>query len=207
MDGTVTPFTGGGDRLPNHDYVLSFNTPSWKHFDFNAFTLVGLNDENYSEWSSARIYTTNIGMNLRPNDQLRLNLSLKDNRYVRASDGTRVLLQDIAVGTLEYQLSRAFQVRLISQYSIDNRAVLRDDSRTNLPLVIKSGSTYVPLGAYDNRGLQANFLFTYLPNPGTVVYFGYGNLRQQPDQLSRPQLGAVQSDFFLKLSYLWRMRG
>jgi len=57
------------------------------------------------------------------------------------------------------------------------------------------------------RGLQANFLFTYLPNPGTVVYFGYGNTSQQPDLAGRTQLGAVQSNFFLKLSYLWRMRG
>ena len=130
-----------------------------------------------------------------------------DGRYYRVTDGSRVLLQDVVRGTLEYQLSRAFQLRVISQYSVDSRDVLRDDSRTNLPLVIKSGSTYVPATAYDNRGLQTNFLFTYLPTPGTVVYFGYGNLRQQPDGLNRPQLSAVQSDFFLKLSYLWRMRG
>ena len=206
-NGTVTPFTGGGDRLPNHDYVLSFSTPSWKHFDANVFTLAGLNDENYAEWASARIWSTSIGMNFRPSDQLRMNATYTDNRYYRVTDGSRVLLQDVARGTLEYQLSRAFQLRVISQYSVDSRDVLRDDSRTNLPLVIKSGSTYVPATAYDNRGLQTNFLFTYLPTPGTVVYFGYGNLRQQPDGLNRPQLSAVQSDFFLKLSYLWRMRG
>ena len=206
-DGTVTPFTGGGDRLPNHDYVLSFNTPSWKYFDMGFFTLVGLNDENYSEWASGRIFTTNLGMNVRPSDQLRFNLGVNETRIYRPTDGTRVLLQDVATGTLEYQLSRAFQLRVISSYSLDSRPDLRDDSRTNLPLVFKSGTTYVPLLAHDIRGLQTNFLFTYLPNPGTVIYFGYGNLRQQPDQLGRPQLGAVQSDFFLKLSYLWRMRG
>jgi len=207
-DGTVTPFTGGGDRLPNNDYVLSFNTPSWKKFDFNAFTLIGLNDENYNEWASGRLYTTNAGLNYRPSDQLRLNATYSDTRIYRPSDGTRVLLQDVAVGTVEYQLSRAFQVRLITQYSIDSRDALRDDSRTNLPLVVGSATAgYSPLLAYDHRGLQANFLFTYLPNPGTVVYFGYGNTSQQPDLAGRTQLGAVQSNFFLKLSYLWRMRG
>ncbi|MES1259273.1 MAG: DUF5916 domain-containing protein, partial [Gemmatimonadota bacterium] len=206
-DGTVTPFTGGGMRLPNHDYVLSFNTPTWKGFDLGFFTLVGLNDENYSEWASGRLYTSNLGLNIRPNDQLRFNLNANDTRIYRPSDGSRVLLQDVVTGTLEYQLSRAFQLRVISSYSIDSRDALRDDSRTNLPLVAQSGATYVPLLAHDFRGLQTNFLFTYLPNPGTVLYFGYGNLRQQPDGLNRPQLGPVQSDFFLKLSYLWRMRG
>ena len=66
---------------------------------------------------------------------------------------------------------------------------------------------YSALSAYDRRGFQANFLFTYLPNPGTVIYFGYGSISQQPDLAGRTTLGAVQSNFFLKLSYLWRMRG
>lgn len=206
-DSSVTPFTGGGDRLPNHDFVLSFNTPSWKRFDFNYFILAGLNDENYNEWANGRLWTSNAGLDFRPSDQLRFNASYSDTRIYRPDDGSRVLLQDVVVGTLEYQLSRAFQLRLISQYSIDTHATLRDDTRTNLPLVIQSGTGYVPLGATDNRGLQLNFLFTYLPNPGTVVYFGYGSLSQQPDAGLRPQLGPVQSDFFLKLSYLWRMRG
>ncbi len=207
-NGTATPFTGGGMRLPNNDYVLSFSTPAWKKFDFNGFTLAGFNDENYSEWASGRIFTSSVGMNIRPNDQLRLNVTYNDSRIFRPSDGTRVLLQDVVLGTLEYQLSRAFQLRLISQYSINSRDALRDDSRTNLPLATSNGTGgYTAIAAHDNRGLQTNFLFTYLPNPGTVVYFGYGNTSQQPDQTGRMQLGSVSSSFFLKLSYLWRMRG
>ena len=207
-DGSVTPFTGGGDRLPNHDYVASVNTPTWKKFDLGAFVLVGLNDENYSEWASGRLVTGNLAMNLRPSDQLRFNLTWNDTHIYRPSDGTRVLLQDVAVGTVEYQMSRAIQFRVISQYSIDWRDALRDDSRTNLPLVINTGGgTYAPATAHDNRGFQNNFLFTYLPNPGTVVYLGYGNVNQRHDLLGRAQLGPVQSDFFLKISYLWRMKG
>jgi len=206
-DGSVTPFTGNNQALPNNDFLVSFSTPAWKHFDMNFSELAGLNDENFSEWSPARLFSTTVGMNYRPSDQLRFNLSFTDNHYLRASDGTRVLLQQVSVGTVEYQLSRAFQLRVISQYSIDARDSLRDESRTNLPLVLKSGANYLPLGAYDNRGLQTSFLFTYLPTPGTVVYLGYGNVSQQPDPLGRARIGSVQSDFFLKLSYLWRMRG
>ncbi len=206
-DGTVRPFTGDGQALPNNDFVVSFSTPTWKHFDINVFSLWGLDDENYSEWASGKVYTSNLALNIRPSDHLRFNATYSDNRVYRPSDGTRVLLQDVAVGTVEYQLSRAFQLRVISQFSIDARDALRDDSRTNLPIVLASGSGYTPATAYDNRALQTSFLFTYLPTPGTVVYFGYGNVRQQPDQLNRPQLGALQSDFFMKLSYLWRLRG
>jgi hypothetical protein len=96
---------------------------------------------------------------------------------------------------------------VITQYSLDWRDALRDDSRTNLPLVIQGNSGYELATAYDHRALQANFLFTFLPNPGTVVYFGYGNVSQRPDLAGRTALGAVRNDFFLKLSYLWRMRG
>jgi hypothetical protein len=207
-DGTVIPFTGGGVRLPNNDYVVSFNTPSWKKFDFNGFALVGLNDENYSEWASGRIVGANFGMDVRPSDHLRLNVSYNDSRVYRPGDGTRVLLQDVVVGTVEYQLSRAFQLRVISQYSINARDSLHDDSRTNLPIVIQNGAgAYVRAAAFDNRALLTNFLFTYLPNPGTVIYLGYGTVDQRPDLAQRLRLGPVQSDFFLKLSYLWRMRG
>ncbi len=206
-NGAPTPFTGGGQRLPNSDYVLQFNTPAWKHFDFSGFTLIGLNDENYAEWSSGRLFTTNLGMNIRPSDQLRLGFSINENRVYRATDRSRVLLQDVALSRIEYQISRAMQIRLITQYSIDTRDDLRDDGRTNLPLVVLQGGTFVPAAAYDRRGLQANFLFTYLPNPGTVMYLGYGNLRQRPDLDGRAALGATRSDFFLKLSYLLKMRG
>ena len=207
-DGTVTPFTGGGVRLPNKDYAVNFNTPSWKHFDLNGFVLAGLNDENYSEWASGKIWFIFAGMNFRPTDQLRLNVSYNDSRVYRPSDGSRVLRQDVAVGTLEYQLSRAFQLRVISQYSINARDSLRDDSRTNLPIVIRDrDGVYQPTAAYSNRALQSNFLFTYLPNPGTVIYAGYGNIAQNPDLVGRGRLGPAQSDFFLKVSYLWRTRG
>ncbi|HEY3935422.1 MAG TPA: DUF5916 domain-containing protein [Gemmatimonadales bacterium] len=208
-DGTVTKFTGGNARLPNNDYELSGSTPTWKAFDFNVLAVAGLNDENYSEWASGKIGVVIAGMDIRPTDHLRFNLSYNDSRVYRPSDGSRVLLQDVAVGTVEYQLSRAFQLRLITQYSINARDSLRDDSRTDLPIVIRDPVTgvYARAAAYDDRQLQLNFLFTYLPNPGTVIYFGYGTVDQRPDLIGRAILAPLQSNFFVKLSYLWRTKG
>ena len=110
-DGSVTPFTGGGVTLPNKDYVLSINSPAFKHFDFGSFVLAGLNDENYSEWASGRLVSGNLFMNVRPNDHLRFNVSYNDTHVWRPSDGSRVLMQSVLVGTVEYQISRAFQLR------------------------------------------------------------------------------------------------
>ena len=208
-DGSVTPFTGGGGvALPNRDYALFANTPSWKRFDFNFFALAGLNDENYAEWASGRILFLNANGNIRPTDRLRINLSYNDSRVYRPTDGSRVLLQDVAASTVEYQLSRSFQLRVIGQYSINARDSLRDDSRSNLPIVLRDPSTgtYSPTKPYDNHQMQLNFLFTYLPNPGTVIYLGYGAVAQRPNDVGRPQLGVVQNDLFLKLSYLRRRK-
>ena len=207
-DGSIAPFTGGGARLPNKDYAFSFNTPTWRHFDFNAFVLAGLNDENYAEWASGKVYVEIASTNIRPSDHLRFNISYTGSSVYRPSDNTRVLAQDVAVGRVEYQLSRAFQLRVIGQYTVNARDSLRDDSRTGLPIVIRDPTTgiYAPTVAYSNRQLQLNFLFSYLPTPGTVVYFGYGTTAARPDGLGRPELTPVEASFFLKVSYLWRRR-
>lgn len=70
-----------------------------------------------------------LGGDVRPTDHLRLNLSYNDSRVYRPDDGSRVLRQDVAVGTLEYQLSRAFQLCVIGQYSTNARDSLHDDTR------------------------------------------------------------------------------
>jgi hypothetical protein len=204
-DGSITPFVGG-NRLPNHDYVLTGNTPTWRHFDLFAYFLAGLNDENYFEWASARLLVASINVDYRPTSHLLVNLQYNGTQVYRPSDGTRVSTQIVPVATVQYQLSRAFQLRVISQYALDVQDSLRDDGRTNLPLVLRDPVTgvYSRAAAFHTGDLQTNFLFTYLPNPGTVVYLGYGTIDQQPDLVGRPRLAPLQSDFFVKLSYLWR---
>jgi hypothetical protein len=82
---------------------------------------------------------------------------------------------------------------------------LRDLSRTGLPIVIRDPSTgiHAPMTAYDNRQLQMNFLFTYLPNPGTVIYVGYGTVDQRPDLLGRTSLGPVQCRLHCECARSW----
>ena len=98
----------------------------------------------------------------------------------------------------------------------DSMVIFNPAMDTTLPFIASN----VPLDGASTVGLtdsvritfsepvkKSGVSYTFLPNPGTVVYFGYGNVSQRPDLAGRTSLGAVRSDFFLKLSYLWRMRG
>ncbi len=207
-DGTFEPFTGGNDRLPNHDYLVSFSTPTWRQFDFGGFILGGLTDEDYFEWAPARLVFATINADYRPTDKLRFNLSYNHTQEWRPTDGSLFSTQVVPVLTAVYQPSRAFQFRIITQYALDKQDSLRDASRTDLPIFYANADgSFARAAAFTNASLQADFLFTYFPNPGTVIYLGYGTLDQQPMPDGRLRLGPARSDFFLKVSYLWRMSG
>lgn len=204
--GEVMPFVGT-PTIPNRDAVISVNSPQFSWGSFNVFTLFG-HDENFPEWASGNLLMLNGGVTLQPSDKVRFNLSLNHTEVHRRSDGSRVTLQTVPRARLEYQLSRALQVRVVSQYAIKSQDALRDESRTGLPIVIRGpGGSYARAEAFRQGRLRTDFLFTYLPNPGTVAYFGYGTSHQEVDPLGRRSLDRVGDGFFLKLSYLFRMAG
>ncbi len=208
-DGSVTEFVGQA-RIPNRDYLVSFNSPALSWGSFNGFVLWG-NDENFAEWASAPILWINGGVTLTPTDKLRAGFSLTYTKVNRPTDGTRVSLQTVPRARLEYQLSRAFQVRLISQYALETQDSLRDNTRTELPIVVRDGSgEWVPARGFRNGQLRNDLLLTYLPNPGTVFYLGYGasHLENPEDRAPSQSRFTRQGDaFFLKVSYLFRMAG
>jgi hypothetical protein len=207
-DGSVTPFVGT-PRLPNLDYVLTLGSPALGWGSFNAFVLWG-RDENFAEWASGDLLWINAGVTLTPTEQLRANLSLAYTKVNRPSDGSRVQLQMVPRARLEYQLTRSLQVRLISQYALETRDALRDDSRTHLPIVLRGGDgTFSRALALRDGQLRNDVLLTYLPNPGTVVYLGYGasHLEQVDPLPGEPRFRRGNDAFFLKVSYLFRMAG
>ena len=121
-------------------------------------------------------------------------------------------MQIVPRARLEYQVSRAFQVRLVSQYALETRDSLRDDTRTGLPIVFAGpNGTYTRASAFRDGRLRTDVLLSYFPNPGTVVYFGYGASHvdqvDEVDVLRRRGFTRTNDGLFLKLSYLWRMQG
>ena len=80
------------------------------------------------------------------------------------------------------------------------RDTLRDP-RTGDQLIVDT----IPQGRSTNTEFRNDFLFSYKPTPGTVLFFGYGSSLSEPDPFSFRRLSRTGDGFFLKASYLFRM--
>ena len=198
----------GRPRIPNRDYVLSFDTPDFKHFSANAFILWG-NDENFFEWSPGRIIISNFGITWRPTGKLRLDGTYALQQVRRVSDGSLVNVAHLPRLRMEYQLSRPIFLRLVGEYGHEKQDSLRDDTRTDAPILVFDGGsgTFVRTSAFTRSSFRGDVLFSYQPNPGTVVFLGYGSTLLDPVDPGSPRTGLrrAQDGFFLKMSYLFHM--
>ena len=196
----------GTPRLPNLDWVMSVTTPEFRRFSLSTVAILG-RDENFPEWSSARIGNLSGTLNLRPTEQLRLALTFNQDEFKRWSDGTRVQLRNTKRLRAEYQLTRVTFVRVIAEHTDLQQDALRDDTRTELPVYLTTaGGGLVPATAFERQTARIDVLFSWLPTPGTVLYAGYGDLLRadQPDGPVRLQ--RTSDVFFTKLSWLFRLQ-
>ena len=196
-----------GPRLPNLDYVFSATTPQRGGVELDALLLWG-KDENFYEWSSANIVFLNVGAAWKPTDKLRVDARYQLQSFRRRTDDSIVGIRRIPRVKAEYQISRPIFVRVVGEYNSDWQDDLRDDSRTNLPIYIRNAA-----GEYERaartyiKSFRADWLFSYQPTPGTVLFAGYGNTLANPDDLDprTTRLRRTVDGFFLKLSYLFRL--
>ena len=118
----------------------------------------------------------------------------------RAADGSWFSTANIPRLKVEYQLTRDIFFRYVGQYFAQVRDTLRDP-RTGDQLIVDS----IPQGRSTNTEFRNDFLFSYKPTPGTVLFFGYGSSLSEPDPFSFRRLSRTGDGFFLKASYLFRM--
>ena len=199
----------GRPAIPNRDYVLQVETPEFAQFSGNAFVLWG-HDENFYEWASADLTLFNAGVDWRPSDQLRFNGTYQLQRVGRRNDGSTVNIQHIPRLKIEYQLSRPIFLRLVGEYTSEQQDDLRDHTRTEAPLLIFDPDVgdFVRATAFSRESFRGDLLFSYQPNPGTVLFAGYGStLRDPVDEADPRRTGLRRADdgFFFKMSYLFRM--
>ena len=198
------PFVGQ-PTIPNSEYIIQVNTPQWKHFSAGGFFLQG-HDENFFEWASGDLLLLSVDLNYRPTDRLRNSVSYFWQQVNRRTDGSLVNAGRVLRAKMEYQLSRPLFVRLVGQYIADQTDSLRDDSRTNAPILIES-----PAGTFTRTSPSANNLFhvdvllSYQPVPGTVVFAGYGSNMLDDDAFRFRGLTRTDDALFVKLSYLFRL--
>ena len=201
----ILPFTGlpGIDNL---DYVLSLNTPEYSSFSGSLQYLWG-RDENFFEWSPADIKYATLIADWRPTDQIRVGAQYQLQAFDRRTDGSTVGIRRIPRLKVEYQLSRAIFFRVVGEYDARRQDTLRDDGRTELPIVIRDAVTgvYEPSLRSERNRFRVDWLFSYQPTPGTVVFAGYGSTLTEAEGLRFRSLRRDTDGFFLKVSYLFRM--
>ena len=195
----------GAPRIPNRDYVLNFSTPTWNTFSASLLTIFG-QDENFFEWAQADIFYESWTLAWRPTQKLRVDGTYQLQGYVRRSDHSTVQIGRIPRLKIEYQLSRAVFVRAVGEYNASKQAALRDETRTFAPILLRQGDgSFVPAAAFTSNRIRADWLFSYQPNPGTVLFAGYGSTLTEPEALRFRSLDRTSDSFFVKLTYLLRL--
>ncbi len=208
-NGQVLPFTGT-PRIPNSEAYITVSSPAGSKLSANAFYLWG-RDENFYEWASSNIIIATYGVTALPTDKLRLNATYNLASYNRRSDGSIVGNNRIPRLKMEYQLARPLFVRLVGEYDSFYTDKLRDEGRTGLPLLVNGQTT----AARQSSTFRGDFLFSYQPNPGTVLFLGYGagyadtRLASQPFEFPSSfdfrGYNRIDDAFFVKASYLFRL--
>jgi hypothetical protein len=196
----------GGRRFREHTNDLSFSTGFLKWFSVftdmhqgvgvNFFPAAGL------EPFSAKLFNADLGFTLRPVSQFAFS-----QLYIYDRLGTRekylpqgetrsasIYNNHIFRSKVNYQYNRALSFRLILDYN----AILPNERLVALER---------------DKSFSADFLMTYLVNPGTALYAGYTdvyrNLALDPNDPSGLRRIASPSastgrQFFVKMSYLLR---
>jgi hypothetical protein len=97
-------------------------------------------------------------------------------------------------------------LRLVGQYISNEVDSLRDDSRTNDPILLRDPvtGTLTRSAASTSNVLRADWLFSYRPVPGTVIFAGYGSTFDDQMSFRFRALARTTDVFFVKLSYQFR---
>jgi hypothetical protein len=208
IEGPDTTKFLGTPHIPNLDIIAGVTTPHWKNFDASIQTVTG-HDENFFEWASANIIFINANLDWRPNTRLRVNALYSHQQYIRRDDGTNADIRRIPRLKVEYQVSRPIFVRLVGQYDSQTTDSLRDDSRSNDPIVLRDPvtGTFTRASRTVANAVRIDGLFAYQPTPGTVFFLGYGSSMTEDDPFAFRDIHRLNDGFFAKVSYVFRLGG
>ena len=201
----TVPFTGV-PRIPNYDFLVTLQTPQFRRFNASLLVLPAIQDENFFEWSPAWITFIQAGLDWRPSDRIRVNATYLQQQYWRKTDGSTVGRDLVPRVKVEYQITRSLFLRAVGQYATHWRDSLRDDSRTNDPILIRDPQTgvYVRTMVQSSNTLRLDWLVSFTPSPGTVMYAGYGSSLEEAEAFAFRGIHRLRDGFFVKLTYLIR---
>ena len=178
--------------------LIRVNTPQYPLFSGRFTTFLG-RDVDFFETAPSHRTDFSADIDFRPSDQLRLTTSYIYSRITRWRDNSLLSSASVPRLKVEYQLSRPLFLRFVGQYDNRHRDALRDPA-TDQPILIDDA-----LAVEQNpRDFRVDWLVSYLPSPGTVLFAGYGASLWEPEAFKFQDMERVRDGFFLKLSYVFR---
>jgi hypothetical protein len=192
------PFVVPGPERDQFSGSLRITTPTFRHFTATAGVGIG-RTPIFSEAAPGTSRRIDASVDLRPAPALRATLQLTRLSLTRRRDGSRFSSETIPRVKVEYQVNRALFVRVVGQYSASTQARRLD--RLGRPLL--SNGVWQPAGS--NNEFRMDWLFSYRPAPGTLLYLGYGSTMREPEQFRFGDLSRTVDGFFGKVSYVFRM--
>jgi hypothetical protein len=173
-------------------------TPTYRRFSGTA-SITESQVPIFREAAPGNSSRIDAALDVRPTTAIRSSLSFSRLTIARKSDGSRFSSETIPRIKVEYQVSPPIFLRLVGQYAARSRAPLED--RNGNPIlvngVLDSGST--------TNEFSTDWLFSYRPVPGTLVYLGYGSTLEEPREFRFQDLRRTRDGFFGKISYLFRL--
>lgn len=182
--------------------LLRVNTPQYRLFSGRFTGFIG-RDIDFFETAPAHRTDFTADVDMRPSSQLRLTASYLFSHYTRWRDNSTLSRANVPRLKVEYQLTRALFLRFVGQYDNRVRDALRDP-RTELPIAFDTSGVLTIAEKATTRDLRVDWLFSFVPSPGTVIFAGYGSSLTEPEAFRFRQISRVRDGFFVKLSYLLR---
>ena len=191
------PFIVPGRERDQLGGSFRITTPTLRYFSATGGITHG-ETPIFREAAPGRSTRIDGALELRPTNALRTTLQFSRLTLDRKRDDSRFSTETIPRIKTEYQVTRALFFRMVGQYAARSRSGLVDrDGR----LILINGE---PDGATATNEFSMDWLLSYRPMPGTLVYFGYGSTMEEPDDFRFSDLRRTRDGFFGKLSYLFR---
>jgi hypothetical protein len=199
----TVPFTTG-PRTSGLQWQARVSTPQFSRFAASLSSTYGT-DAEYFETARARRLDVSANLDWRPTQNLRLSGTMQHQEFRRERDRSAVLQTNIPRLRMEYQLSRAIFFRFVGQYESRALDAFRDPA-TDAPLLYRgSDGTFTTFDRSESNRLRADWLFSFAPSPGRVIYVGYGASLSELDAFRFRGVERTSDGLFVKLSYQYRV--
>ncbi len=172
--------SGQDEAVTNFSGTFSVTTPVFEKFNAKVEVRTG-GTAIFAESADGRETRVTTSLGLRPTQSARIEASFVTSRIHRALDDTEFARSTIPRLKAEYQPRRSLFFRVIAEYRSEVRA----------------GEQF--------KGLRTDWLLSFEPTPGTVVFLGYGASQERdPNRFGTEALRRTSDGFFVKLAYQFR---